>query len=271
MLKIKSKLLILTLIIISSNISKAPMTSGYYVVPNPSLSEEIMTRIENKVKVSLTKAGVTAVDGAFPLVTVVSYDEGETIEVEGIRRVYQANGTLNIMVLFDGYNSILASRSFDIQGTAFSKDIAYKNAIKNTDISPNEVRKLMLEAKNKYDEVLEPWCESVIRKARDLVTKGYDDDAISLVSKIPMDSKYYNDALSIIGDVLQSRENARLEKLAQEQAEQERAERQEERQYNLIETYIKEYYSTEREKWASQRSPDVYNYYDILYKQSINF
>ncbi|MFZ4589959.1 MAG: hypothetical protein ACOYN6_03115 [Ignavibacteria bacterium] len=248
---------------------EAQVTAGYFVVPNPKISEETTTKMENKIKVSLTKAGVNAVDGVFPLVIMIAYDEGEVIEVDGVRKVFQANGVLNLMLVFDGYNSVLASRSVDIQGIGFSKDIAYANAVKNISISPSEVKKLMAEAKDKYEQVLEPWCEAQVREAYNLLSKGNLDEAVSLVTKIPKSSKYYGDAESIIIGVVESKNQKLQEEQAQKQQEADRQQWEKERQYDILEASVKEYYATEREKWASQRSPDVNIYYTALYKKTV--
>jgi hypothetical protein len=209
--------------------SYGQMTSGYYVVSSGAMSQDIMDQLSNKIKLLLTKAGMNVTEGYFPMVTVLSYDENEVVELGGIRKSYKAIGTVNLHILFDNNSTLLSATSISIEGVGTSKSIAQANSIKKIEIPQNEMDELLDRAKGNYQKVLDDFSSKRIAQAKGLMAKGNYNDAIELMYDIPKESKHYKEAKGLIDKAVKQNENERLAKieLVKKKLEQKDIDRQE--------------------------------------------
>jgi len=188
------------------------MNSGYFVVPNPALDESVQDQLGNKIKTALSKADVIATDAYFPMVTIVKYDEIETIEIEGMRKMFKTIGTVSIIVTFTNTNTALAAEEFDVQGVGANKTISQATAVKNIKISSATIKKMMEKAKSGYEEALNSFTSGKVTNAKKLKAQRYYIDALDELSEIPSDSKNYIEASKMIKEI-----EKLLEKEAKEQ------------------------------------------------------
>ena len=217
-------IIVLSLFSIPYFSSYGQMTSGYYVVSSSSMSHDIMEQLTNKIKLLLIKAGFSVTDGYFPMVTVLSYDESEVIEMTGIRKSYKAIGTVNLHILFDNTSSLLSATSVSVEGVGTSKSIAQANAIKKIEIPQSEMEELLSRAKINYQTAIDDYSSKRITEAKGLLAQGNNSNAIDLISDVPSESKFYKEAKAMIDKAVKQKE---LERLALIELEKKRLEQKE--------------------------------------------
>lgn len=139
--------LFLVIFIFTIAINAQDMISGYYVADSPSLTEESRQLLENKIAEALSEAGVTSTDQYYPVVTVVKYDEIETIENTGIRTIYKTVGKVSLLLMLEKTKKLISAKSFKVEGSGTSKEVAQNNAIENIEVSSADLKELF--SKNK--------------------------------------------------------------------------------------------------------------------------
>lgn len=216
------------------------MTSGYYVVPSEYLDPEQRSYLENRIKTTISNAGLMVTDDYFPMVTAIQYNHIETIVVEGIRRSYKTDGEVTVVVLFDETNTVLASRSFPVSGIGTSTAIAQANAIRKISIPIQVLKEFYASAASNYESAVNAFSEKQYRRGKELQGMGELSDAIAVLSTIPESTKQYASAQKLIDQASRQRQQ-------REEAETQRAERERERQHELQKTTIQEVGKTQRQ------------------------
>lgn len=198
----KSVLNILILIVIlSSNVFAQAVSSGYFVVPNPAMDQTVQEQLGNKIKAALSKAGVNATDGYFPMVTIVKYDETETIEISGMRKMYKAMGVVTIIMTFANTSTALATEQFDVNGVGVSQKVAQATAVKNINIPQKTVTDMMEKAKIGYDKALKDYSIGRLTAAKKLKASKDYESALETASEVPADSKDYKEAQKLVAEI----------------------------------------------------------------------
>jgi hypothetical protein len=189
--------------------------SGYFVVPNNAINESVQEQLGNKIKVAMSKAGMAATDGYFPMVTVVKYDELETIEVSGMRTMYKTSGTVTLLMTFTNTNTSLAATDFQVQGIGVSKETAQKTAINNIVIPVDKLKDMAEKAKKNYGASMESFAANRLATAKKLKASKDYWSALEAVSEIPKDSKPYAEANKMYAELekLVEKESVKEEKL----------------------------------------------------------
>jgi hypothetical protein len=206
----------LLILFFSVGIGKAQdFGSGYFVVPNNAINESVQEQLGNKIKVAMSKAGMAATDGYFPMVTVVKYDELETIEVPGMRTMYKTSGTVTLLMTFTNTNTSLAATDFQVQGIGVSKETAQKTAINNIVIPVDKLKDMAEKAKKNYGASMESFAANRLATAKKLKASKDYWSALEAVSEIPKDSKPYAEANKMYAELekLVEKESVKEEKL----------------------------------------------------------
>lgn len=221
----KKHIFIFVLLFISFALNGAAqeLTSGYFVVPNPALDEAVQEQLGNKIKASLSKAGVIATDSYFPMVTIVKYDEIETIEISGIRKMYKTKGVVTIIVTFTNTNTALATEEFDVEGVGVSKKVSQATAVKNINIPPDVIKRMMEKAKVAYQSSMNQYTSAKLTSAKKLKASKDYFAALEELSDIPKESKDYTEAQKLIAEIekLIDKEEKEAQKRAEQQAARE--------------------------------------------------
>jgi hypothetical protein len=206
--------------------------SGYFVVPNNAINESVQEQLGNKIKVAMSKAGMAATDGYFPMVTVVKYDELETIEVSGMRTMYKTSGTVTLLMTFTNTNTSLAATDFQVQGIGVSKETAQKTAINNIVIPVDKLKDMAEKAKKNYGASMESFAANRLATAKKLKASKDYWSALEAVSEIPKDSKPYAEANKMY---------AELEKLVEKESVKEEKHQaiREQREFELTKDQMK--------------------------------
>jgi hypothetical protein len=189
--------------------------SGYFVVPNNAINESVQEQLGNKIKVAMSKAGMAATDGYFPMVTVVKYDELETIEIPGMRKMYKTSGTVTLLMTFTNTNTSLAATDFSVEGIGVSKETAQKTAINNIVIPVDKLKDMAEKAKKNYGASMESFAANRLATAKKLKASKDYWSALEAVSEIPKDSKPYAEANKMYAELekLVEKESVKEEKL----------------------------------------------------------
>jgi hypothetical protein len=202
----KILIVLIMIVVFSPYILAQAMSSGYFVVPNDKMNEDVRQQLGNKIKVALTNAGVAATDGFSPMFTVVKYDETETIELSGMKKMYKTSGEVSIMMLFENTKTTLAASSFSVEGVGVSKTVAQAAAIKNINIPESEIKNMVEKASKNYPKIKEDYSKRKLAEAKKLQAQGDAGGAIEAASSIPADSKLSKEAQSFIEKLNQKRE-----------------------------------------------------------------
>lgn len=206
----------LMLIVFSISIMKAQeFGSGYFVVPNDAITSSVQEQLGNKIKVAMSKAGMAATDGYFPMVTVVKYDELETIEIPGMRKMYKTSGTVTLLMTFTNTNTSLAATDFSVEGIGVSKETAQKTAINNIVIPVDKLKDMAEKAKKNYSASMESFAANRLATAKKLKASKDYWGALEAVSEIPKNSKPYAESNKLYAELekLVEKESVKEEKL----------------------------------------------------------
>jgi hypothetical protein len=232
----KSLKLIIALILISySGYFAQSISSGYYVVPSGDMNEDSKSYLENKLKNTLMSAGVTAVEGNFPIVTAIYYHEIETIEIPGARTTYKNIGEVSIFILFENTKQELSSTAIHVEGVGNTKTIAINNCIQNINIPEDQLESLISKAKANYKPALENYSSGKLKDAKSCYSLGNYDSAIDIANDIPMESKCYKEGQKLIQKIHSIRA-ARIKELQDKLAadkEEKNYQRQQEMKFEL--------------------------------------
>lgn len=232
----KSLKILLAVIIISySGIVAQSISSGYYVVPSRDMNEDSKAYLENKLKNTLMNAGVNTVEGDFPIVTAIYYNEIETIELPGIRKTFKNIGEVSIFILFENTKKELSSTAVHVEGVGTSKTIAINNCIQNIKIPEEQLASLISKAKENYKPALESYSFDKLKDAKSYYSTGNYNDAIELANEIPKESKYYKEGQKLV-KIINDNRAARIKELEEKLAayrDQENYQRQQEMKFEL--------------------------------------
>lgn len=187
-------MLSIAILVITNVTNSQVFDSGYFVVPNDAITESVQEQLGNKIKVALSKVGISATDGYFPMVTVVKYDELETIEITGMRKMYKTTGTVTIIITFTNTNTSLAATDYNVEGIGVSKESAQKAAIGNISIPLDKLKEMSEKAKVNYTNSMDAYAQNRLSNARKMKASKDYWSALEIVSEIPKDSKLFPEA-----------------------------------------------------------------------------
>ncbi|GEM_PF-1198927 len=238
------------------------MSSGYFVAPNPAISEAVREQLGNKLKVALSKAGIMATDGYFPMVTVIKYDEIETIEISGMRKMYKCMGNVTMIITFTNTNSSLAAAEFAVEGVGVSKEIAQKQAINNIKIPSAELKDMVSKAKTNYTEALESFCSGKIIEAKKLRAKRDFNGALKEASQIPAGTKSSQEASKLIAEIQKEMDKQYADEKKAQAEREKRAYELEKEKMKISAELEKEKQKTEREVAKSKANQTTTYYFN---------
>ncbi|GDX64706.1 hypothetical protein LBMAG35_15440 [Chlorobiota bacterium] len=239
-------MLSIAILVITNVTNSQVFDSGYFVVPNDAITESVQEQLGNKIKVALSKVGISATDGYFPMVTVVKYDELETIEITGMRKMYKTTGTVTIIITFTNTNTSLAATDYNVEGIGVSKESAQKAAIGNISIPLDKLKEMSEKAKVNYTNSMDAYAQNRLSNARKMKASKDYWSALEIVSEIPKDSKLFPEANKLFSE---------LEKLVEKEAQKEEKLQalREQREYELAKDQLKYENEKEVEKQKTKR------------------
>lgn len=187
----KASIIALLYILIAPAATTAQHSSGYFMVPSTSLSEEQNGYLEAKIKQSLASAGVTSMDGYYPMVTVGRYMEIEVQTFDGgMKTMYKVTGEITVSVEFEGAGASLASATVSVNGLGYTPEVARNVAIKSFKIQKTQVEDMFVLAAKRSINIINAYAENKMREVTALYAKKQCMDAADMIAEIPAGSKY---------------------------------------------------------------------------------
>jgi hypothetical protein len=236
--------------------------SGYLVVPTEALGESEQSMLGNKIKVALSKAGIVATDGYFPMVTMVEYDEVETIKIQGIRTMFKTYGTVTVLITFANTGAALASEEFNVEGVGTTEALSKKSAISNIAIDGGKLKAMTKSALVNYKSLLDTYCDRRISEAKKLRAQGDLESAIEAASEVPNNSVHYASATTLLADLNRQVEQRRTKEEKQREKEESRAHQLELEKIKAQSAVAIEKEKSERQA-AADRSRTTQRYYEM--------
>lgn len=231
------------------------ITTGLYVVPNSALTSDLETQLANKLKVTFSKSNIMLSTGAFPIVTVISYQESEVITIEGIRRSYKALGilTCSVVSLYD--TAMLAAVQIEIEGVGTSKETARSNSIRSIDFSPAKMMPVIDKIRMNGQVSVDKYSAKVFQEAKTLKASQLYIEAIAQTVTIPKEYISYQDVVKFNQECEQL-QLAKLEKEELARLKKEEEERALEREKIALEKY-KADKKAETEKYKTDKTAEI--------------
>ncbi len=187
----------LLFIIFTFNLN-AQLTVGSFVEPNELLDESSKNLLKSKVFSIYSDNGIEITQYYNPIVTVVIYNEYEITKLEGMRRIYNVNGSITLKVVFSGNKeAVLAATSFDVNGVGSNEKVARNNAFKTLNINKKEFEKFVKNTNDNYKKSVVQYSEQKIKEAKGFILKENYDLAINSLLEIPVNDKNKSEVTKI--------------------------------------------------------------------------
>ncbi|MBO4622141.1 MAG: hypothetical protein J5635_05700 [Paludibacteraceae bacterium] len=188
-------LALMSLTLFAANTTYLPISVyvGDLVEPFPEGAKALM---ESRLTQVLTKNGVAGMSyqGQFAL-TVAAVPIDKDI-LPGPPSKISEKLEVNLFIV-DVYNkTIFASTSVTARGIGENENKAYVDAIKRMPVQNKDIAAFVEEGKQKIVGYYDAKAEQIIQKARALAMQKDYGQALNIVSLIPEECKYYNDALA---------------------------------------------------------------------------
>lgn len=188
-------LALMSLTLFAANTTYLPISVyvGDLVEPFPEGAKALM---ESRLTQVLTKNGVAGMSyqGQFAL-TVAAVPIDKDI-LPGPPSKISEKLEVNLFIV-DVYNkTIFASTSVTARGIGENENKAYVDAIKRMPVQNKDIAAFVEEGKQKIVGYYDAKAEQMIQKARALAMQKDYGQALNIVSLIPEECKYYNDALA---------------------------------------------------------------------------
>lgn len=162
-----------------------------YVPPYPSLGNEGITMIENKISTLVAKYGITSSAGnpsfvIIPAIHVVSKNMTATAPT---MYVYKYNVTFYTANLLDG--TIFSSSSFDFNGVGESPLKSFINGFESVKLNSHSFVQMLTEGKEKALQYYEANCNRILQEANTEANQKNYAHAILILKSVPKEVTCY--------------------------------------------------------------------------------
>ena len=195
-------LALMSSILFAANTTFLPISVvvGDLTEPFPAGAKALM---ESKLTQVLTKNGIAGMDyqGQFAL-TVVAVPIDKDI-IPGPPAKIAEKMELNLFIV-DVYNkTIFSSTAVNVRGLGETETKSYIDAIKRMPVQSKDLTTFIDEGKDKIIRYYDEKAPVMIKKAQSLSKQKSYEEALHIVSLIPEECKYYDEALSVGVEIYQ--------------------------------------------------------------------
>ena len=195
-------LALMSTILFAANTTFLPISVvvGDLTEPFPAGAKALM---ESKLTQVLTKNGIAGLDyqGQFAL-TVVAVPIDKDV-IPGPPAKIAEKMELNLYIV-DVYNkTIFSSTAVNVRGLGETETKSYIDAIKRMPVQSKDLAAFVEEGKDKIVRYYDEKAPSMIKKAQALSKQKSYAEALHIISLIPEECKYYDEALNVGVDIYQ--------------------------------------------------------------------
>jgi len=183
------------------------------VEPYPATAKVQMT---NKLNQMLTAQGMASLDnnGQFVLTAFMVPQDKEVLPGPPMQIVETMNANLYIADVVQ--KNVLATMEQTVKGLGRDETRAYMDAIKHLNTSSPAVAKFIQEGKTKIIAFYESEAPRIMKEARALSEMHQYEHALYLVTAIPAQCKYYDDAIQTSLDIFHAYQDYACNQLLQQ-------------------------------------------------------
>ena len=152
--------------------------------------------IENKLTQMLTRNGIAGMDYLGQFILTVTTTPLDKDVIPGPPMKVREKMEMNLYIVDMYAKTIFSSTSFNVNGLGENENKCYLNAISHMPLQSPALSKFIDEGKQKIIEYYDHEADNIIKKAQFLCKQKQYDEAMSLITLIPQQSKRYEDALN---------------------------------------------------------------------------
>ena len=152
--------------------------------------------IENKLTQMLTRNGIAGMDYLGQFILTVTTTPLDKDVIPGPPMKIREKMEMNLYIVDMYAKTIFSSTSFNVNGLGENENKCYLNAISHMPLQSPALSKFIDEGKQKIIEYYDHEADNIIKKAQFLCKQKQYDEAMSLITLIPQQSKRYEDALN---------------------------------------------------------------------------
>ncbi len=173
-------------------------------------------QVENKLNALLTQNGILTQDplNRFVLTVVAIPQQTEVMPTAPAQVAQIIDFTLYIVDAVD--KRIYATTTFTAKGLGTDRTRCYQDAVKHINLQSNELKRFIADGKTKIVDWYDTQATRLFMEAKAAAEVHRYEKALSIVCAFPVDSKYYNEALSLIKTYWREYTNYRCDQLLAE-------------------------------------------------------
>ena len=151
--------------------------------------------IENKLTQLLTRNGIAGMDYLGQFILTVTTTPLDKDVIPGPPMKISEKMEMNFYIVDAYAKTIFSSTSATVRGLGETETRCYMNAISNMPVGSPNLAKFVAEGKQKIIEYYDHEGEAIIKKAMFLAKQKQYEEALSVVTLIPQQSKHYDASL----------------------------------------------------------------------------
>ena len=152
--------------------------------------------VENKLTQLLTRNGIAGMDYLGQFVLTVTTTPLDKDVIPGPPMKISEKMEMNFYIVDAYAKTIFASTSATVRGLGETETRCYMNALNNMPVGSPNLAQFVAEGKQKIIEYYDHEGEALIKKAMFLAKQKQYEEAMSVVTLIPQQSKHYDAALA---------------------------------------------------------------------------
>jgi hypothetical protein len=161
------------------------------------------TMIENKLTQLLTRNGIAGMDYLGQFILTVTTTPIDKDVIPGPPMKISEKMEMNFYIVDAYAKTIFSSTSASVRGLGETETRCYMNAISNMPVNSKDLAQFVAEGKQKIIEYYDHEGEAIIKKAMFLAKQKQYEEALSVVTLIPQQSKHYDASLAAGLDIYQ--------------------------------------------------------------------
>lgn len=159
--------------------------------------------IENKLTQLLTQNGVAGMDYLGQFILTVSTTPLDKDVIPGPPMKISEKMEMNLYIVDAYAKTIFSSTSITVRGLGETENKCYLNAISHMPLQTPQMAQFIKDGKAKIIEYYDHEAEAMLKKAHYLAQQKKYEEALSIVTLIPQQSKHYDAALAAGLDIYQ--------------------------------------------------------------------
>ena len=152
--------------------------------------------IENKLTQLLTQNGIAGMDYLGQFVLTVSTTPLDKDVIPGPPMKISEKMEMNLYIVDAYAKTIFSSTSMTVRGLGETENKCYLNAISHMPLQTPQMAQFIKDGKAKIIEYYDHEAEAMLKKARYLAQQKNYEEALSIVTLIPQQSKHFDAALA---------------------------------------------------------------------------